>query len=143
MIVTIGTNDTLAPPGAQLDYFQSVLDRMGRANVDRFARFFAMPQTGHGLTGTNHGVDGNGREIPSQPIPNRFDQLGLLLDWVENGVAPGMSVTVTAGDRSLPLCSYPSYPRHQGGPSASATSYECALPQGRYLPTAAAATSSS
>jgi Tannase and feruloyl esterase len=30
MIVTIGTNDTLASPGAQLDYYQSVLDRMGR-----------------------------------------------------------------------------------------------------------------
>jgi feruloyl esterase len=126
MIVTIGTNDTLASPGAQLDYYQSVLDRMGRANVDRFARFFVMPQTGHGLTGANYGVDGNGREIPSQPIPNRFDQLGLLFDWVENNVAPGMSVTVTAGDRSLPLCSYPSYPRYRGGPAASATSYECA-----------------
>ena len=25
MIVTIGTNDTLASPGAQLDYYQSVL----------------------------------------------------------------------------------------------------------------------
>ncbi|HET9362496.1 MAG TPA: tannase/feruloyl esterase family alpha/beta hydrolase [Vicinamibacterales bacterium] len=129
MIVTIGTNDTLASPGAQLDYFQSVVDRMGRASVDRFARFFVMPQTGHGLTGTSYGVDGNGREIPSQPIPNRFDQLGLLFDWVENNVAPGMSVTVTAGDKSLPLCSYPSYPRHQGGPSASATSYECATAQ--------------
>ena len=30
MIVTIGTNDTLASPGAQLDYFQSVIERMGR-----------------------------------------------------------------------------------------------------------------
>ena len=30
MIVTIGTNDTLASPGAQLDYYQAVLDKMGR-----------------------------------------------------------------------------------------------------------------
>jgi feruloyl esterase len=131
MIVTIGTNDTLASPGAQLDYYQSVLDRMGRANVDRFARFFVMPQTGHGLTGTNFGVDGNGREIPSQPIPNRFDQLGLLFDWVENDVTPGMSVTVAAGDKGLPLCSYPSYPRYRGGLAGSATSYECATTSGR------------
>ena len=131
MIVTIGTNDTLASPGAQLDYFQSVLDRMGRANVDRFARFFVMPQTGHGLSGTNYGVDGNGRAIPSQPIPNRYDQLGLLFDWVENDVAPGMSVTVTAGEKSLPLCSYPSYPHYRGGSAASAGSYECATAQAR------------
>ena len=74
-----------------------------------------MPQTGHGLTGTSYSVDGEGRKIPASPIPNRYDQLGLLFDWVENGAAPGMSVTVTAGDRSLPLCSYPSYPRYRKG----------------------------
>jgi hypothetical protein len=125
MIVTIGTNDTLASPGAQLDYYQSVLDRMGRATVDRFARLFVMPQTGHGLTGTSYTSDGTGKEIPSQPIPNRFDQLGLLFDWVENMAAPAMSVTVTAGDRSLPLCSYPAYPRYRGGTPASASAYEC------------------
>ena len=38
MIVTIGTNDTLASPGAQLDYYEAVLDKMGRRTVDRFAR---------------------------------------------------------------------------------------------------------
>ena len=131
MIVAIGTNDTLASPGAQLDYFQAVLNRMGRADVDRFARFFVMPQTGHGLSGNNYGVDGSGRAIPSLPIPNLYDQFGLLVDWVENGVVPGMSVTVTAGGRSLPLCSYPSYPHYRGGTAASAGSYECARAQAR------------
>ena len=131
MMVTIGTNDTLASPGAQLDYYQAVLDKMGRANVDRFARFLVMPQTGHGLSGTNYTTDGSGRTIPAQPIPNRFDQVGLLIDWVENGVAPGMSVTVTAGEKSLPLCSYPSYPRHRGGDAALAASYECATAPAR------------
>ena len=127
MIVTIGTNDTLASPGAQLDYYQSVLDRMGRGTVDRFARFFVMPQTGHGLSGANYTVDGEGRTIPSLPIPNRYDQHALLFDWVEKGQAPGMSVTVTAGEKSLPLCSYPAYPRYRQGPAASASSYECAI----------------
>jgi feruloyl esterase len=127
MIVTIGTNDTLASPGAQLDYYQSVLDRMGRGTVDRFARFFVMPQTGHGLSGANYTVDGEGRTIPSLPIPNRYDQHPLLFDWVEKGQAPGMSVTVTAGEKSLPLCSYPAYPRYRQGPAASASSYECTI----------------
>jgi feruloyl esterase len=126
MIVTIGTNDTLASPGAQLDYYQSVLDKMGRPNVDRFARFFVMPQTGHGLSGSSYTTDGNGRSIPAQPIPNRFDQLALLFDWVENDAAPAKSVTVTAGERSLPLCSYPAYPRYRGGAQSAASSYECA-----------------
>ena len=127
MIVTIGTNDTLASPGTQLDYYQSVLDRMGRATVDGFARLFVMPQTGHGLSGTNYNVDGEGRAVASVAIPNRYDQLGLLFDWVENGKTPAMSVTVTAGDKSLPLCSYPAYPKYKTGPTASAGSYECAI----------------
>jgi feruloyl esterase len=126
MIVTIGTNDTLASPGAQLDYYQSVVDRMGRATVDRFARLFVMPQTGHGLSGTNYGTTGDGRTVPAAPIPNRYDQVGLLIDWVEQGKAPGMSVTVTAGEKSLPLCSYPTYPRYKKGPVDAAASYDCA-----------------
>ena len=71
MLVTIGTNDTLASPGAQLDYFQSVIDKMGQATVDQFARFFVIPQAGHGLNGVNYSVDGDGKAIPSAPIPTR------------------------------------------------------------------------
>ena len=75
MIVTIGTNDTLASPGAQLDYYQSVLDKMGRATVDRFARLFVMPQTGHGLSGTQlHTWRRRARLFATAPIPNRYDQ---------------------------------------------------------------------
>jgi Tannase and feruloyl esterase len=50
----------------------------------------------------------------------------LLFDWVENGKAPGLSVTVTAGEKSLPLCSYPTYPRYKCGDAGSVGSYECA-----------------
>src|SRR5436190_23893242 len=98
---------------------------MGRATVDQFARFYVMPQTGHGLSGANYAVDGEGKAIPSAPIPNRYDQVGLLFDWVEKGAAPGMSVPVTAGEKSLPLCSYPTYPKYQGGSPAAAASYKC------------------
>jgi len=126
MIVTIGTNDTLASPGAQLDYYQAVLDKMGRRTVDQFARFFVMPQTGHGLSGTSYTTDGTGKTLTPAPIPNRYDQTALLFDWVERGTAPPMSVVVTAGERSLPLCSYPSYPRYTSGPAEAAASYRCA-----------------
>src|SRR5687767_2895663 len=126
MIVTIGTNDTLASPGAQLDYYASVLQTMGRATVDRFARMFVMPQAGHGLSGTSYTTDGTGKTIAAMPIPNRYDQWGLLFDWVEKGTAPPMSVVVTADDRSLPLCSYPSYPQYTAGPAGAASSYRCA-----------------
>ncbi len=125
MIVAIGTNDTLASPGAQLDYYQSVLDKMGRSKVDSFARFFVIPQTGHGLSGNNYTTDGDGKQIESKPIPNSWDRFALLVDWVENGRAPGKSIKVTAGDKSLPLCSYPEYPKYNKGPANDAESYSC------------------
>jgi feruloyl esterase len=128
LMVAIGTNDTLASPGAQLDYYQSVLKKMGRKKVDAFARFFVLPQSGHGLSGTNYSTDGEGKSIPAAPIPNTFSRLNLLVDWVEKKAAPPMSVTVTAKDRSLPMCSYPMYPKYVSGPVNSASSYACTAP---------------
>ena len=129
MIVTIGTNDTLASPGAQLDYYQSVIDKMGRAHgrslraVVRDAADRPRPER-HELQ----------RRRRRQDAPGRADSerativSALLFDWVEHGVAPGMSVTVTAGEKSLPLCSYPTYPKYVSGPAASASSYRCSQP---------------
>ena len=128
MIVAIGTNDTLASPGAQLDYYQSVIDKMGRKTVDSFARFYVLPQANHGLMGTNYSVNGDGKSIPSEPIPTGFSRFDLLTDWVEKGIVPPMSATATGGNRSLPMCSYPTYPKYKGGPVEKAESYECAMP---------------
>ena len=80
----------------------------------------------HGLSGSSYTVDGTGKTIAAAPIPNRFDQTQLLFDWVERSMAPAMSVVVTSGNRSLPLCSYPSYPRYVRGPVENAASYQCA-----------------
>ena len=125
LIVAIGTNDTLASPGAQLDYYQSVLDKMGRSKVDGFARLYVLPQTGHGLTGNNYTTDGDGKQIESKPIPSTWDRFALLVDWVENGKAPTKAVKVTAGAKSLPMCSYPEYPKYLKGPAEAAESYTC------------------
>jgi feruloyl esterase len=128
MIVIIGTDDTLASPGAQLDYFQSVLDKMGREQVDAFARFYVLPQAGHGLSGRSSGTNGDGQSVASFQVPNRFDRTALITAWVERNEAPGKTLVVTANGRSLPLCSYPNYPRYKSGPPESAQSYESAAP---------------
>ena len=128
LIVAMGTNDTLASSGAQLNYYQSVIDKMGRKNVDAFARFFVLPQADHSLMGKNYSVNGDGKSIPVQQLPTRFDRLNMLIDWVEKSIAPPMSATVTGENRSLPMCSYPAYPGYKGGPVDKAESYECVLP---------------
>jgi len=125
LIIVIGTDDTLASPGAQTAYYQSVIDRMGQSKVDAFARFFVLPQTNHGLNGRSYTVDGDGKTIAPQPIPSTYDRFGIITDWVENHRAPGQSVTATAGDRSLPMCSFPAYPKYVSGPAKEAGSYTC------------------
>jgi feruloyl esterase len=125
LIVVIGTDDTLSSPGAQVAYYQSVIDKMGQAAVDAFARFFVLPQTNHGLSGRSYTVDGDGKANQAQPIPNAYDRFGLITDWVENNKAPAKQVTVTSGERSLPMCSYPAYPKYVGGPTGDAASYAC------------------
>ncbi len=129
MIVTIGTNDTLASPGAQLAYYQSVIEQMGKAKVDQFARFFVIPQTNHGLSGMNYTPDGDGKTIDAAPISNTYDRLPILMDWVEKKMAPPKQLTVTGGGRSLPLCNYPLYPKYVGGQAGDAGSYICARPE--------------
>jgi tannase/feruloyl esterase len=126
MIVTIGTDDTLASPGAQLDYYQSVLDRMGRRAVDAFARFFVMPQANHGLMARSAGLDGAGQVIEPAALPTAYERFAVLVDWVERRIPPGKSLTLSGGARTLPLCSYPQYPKYTGGPVTAASSYSCA-----------------
>ena len=107
--------------------YQSVIDKMGRATVSRFARFYVIPQTGHGLSGKSESEDADGRSTGAFAIPNTYRRLQLLFDWVEHGTAPH-EVVVTAGDRSLPLCEYPEYPRYVSGPVTAAASYRCTRP---------------
>jgi len=128
MIVTIGTNDSLASPGAQLDYYKSVVDKMGRKKVDSFARLFVLPQTGHGLSGRSHTTTGSGKEITPFNIPKQYDKRAALIAWVEQNKAPDMYLVVTAGERTLPMCSYPQYPKYVKGPVEVAASYRCSKP---------------
>lgn len=130
LLATIGTNDTLASPGAQLDYYQSVIDTMGQSSVDQFARLWVLPMTGHGLSGNAFSVNGDGQPNTTFGIPNGYDRTTALVSWVEYGVAPPLDPVVTNGPRSLPMCRYPSYPRYLGGnlPVTQASSYQCTTP---------------
>jgi feruloyl esterase len=128
LLSMVGTNDSLASSGQQLDYYQALIDRMGRPAIDSFARLWVLPGAGHGLSGNNYRVDGNGQPLTQRAIPNNVDRFSMLVDWVENGIAPPMTAEVSGGGRTMPLCSYPAYPRYKGNalPTDVASSYECA-----------------
>jgi len=133
MIVTIGTMDNIASPGAQLDYYQSLLDKMGRSTIDKFARLYVVPQAGHGLSGRAYKVTGEGKPAEAKNIssPNGDDNMGLLVNWVENKQAPSKTLVIDPKGRinqiqegpGYLLCSYPNYSEYVSGPADQVSSY--------------------
>jgi feruloyl esterase len=133
IIITIGAMDNIASCGAQLDYYQSLIDKMGRKTIDQFARLYVVPQAGHGLSGRSYKVNGEGKpvEIKNIPGPDGNDNMNLLMNWVEKGQAPSKTLVVGSkgkiGDKQegvgYLLCSYPNYPKYVGGPTDQVSSY--------------------
>ena len=101
IIITVGTQDFVASSGAQLDYYQSLTDRMGRKKLDRFARLYVVPQGGHGLSGRSYKVNGDGDTISVKniPAPGSNDKMDLLISWVEAGAAPGKTLVINTEGR--------------------------------------------
>jgi hypothetical protein len=110
-------SDYAQSPYAGIGYFQQVQKRMGEAEVADFMRLYTAP-------GVDHVGSGG---------PANVDMLSVLVDWVENGRAPGDLTVVEqqaalpiAADRSLPLCRWPAWPHYRAGDSLSAASFVCA-----------------
>jgi feruloyl esterase len=136
IIITIGLMDNLASDGAQLDYYQALIDKMGRKKVDEFARLFVVPHGGHGLNGKGYNITGEGKPIRPKniPSPNADDNIDLLTSWVEKKQVPAKTLVVDekghiGTDKNVKgylLCSYPSYPQYTSGPVENASSYTSA-----------------
>ena len=121
--------DYAQSPYAGIAYFESVVKRMGKASVDRFARLYVTPGVTHGGTGVS--------STTGQPIPSNVDLLTALDDWVTAGRPPAKTLVQTtvssappyAVIASRPMCSYPQYARYRGsGDPALAASFECVNP---------------
>jgi feruloyl esterase len=138
IIITVGTMDFIASSGAQLDYYQSLIDKMSRRKTDKFARLYVVPQGGHNLAGKSHDVNGKGEAVPVRniPAPGINDQIDLIISWVEKGEVPLKTLIINTEGRigmrpqgkGFLLCSYPNYPRYIGGPADMAASYISAEP---------------
>jgi feruloyl esterase len=133
IIITIGAIDNIASCGAQLDYYQSLIDKMGRKKIDQFARLFVVPQAGHGLSGRSYKVNGEGKPVEVKNIsgPDGNDNMNLLMNWVEKKVAPAKTLVIDPkgkiGEKQegagYLLCSYPNYPKYVSGPADQVSSY--------------------
>jgi pimeloyl-ACP methyl ester carboxylesterase len=133
IIITVGTQDFIASSGAQLDYYQSLINKMGQKKLDKFARLYVVPQGGHGLSGRSYKMNGDGEsvELRNIPAPNSNDKLDMIISWVEENNAPSKTLVVNSEGRigvkpegkGYILCSYPNFSRYIGGPADQVSSY--------------------
>ncbi|MGD0955804.1 MAG: DUF6351 family protein [Candidatus Acidiferrales bacterium] len=112
-----GTSDPAFSPFDTLAYYERMAKNNGGLDqVEGWSRFFFVP-------GMNHCTGG-------PATLDKFDMLGAVVDWVENGTAPD-SVVAKGKDfpgRSRPLCAYPKYARYKGqGDPEDANNFECVV----------------
>jgi Tannase and feruloyl esterase len=120
-----GWNDEAIPIQGTMRYYDSVIAHMGSAEaVQDFFRLYLVPGGGH--------MSPQGTSNPEANPPTfAYGQLyRLLVDWVENGKAPGRIDLASPSEvpvkRSQPVCPYPGKLRYIGGDPNVAASYVCA-----------------
>jgi feruloyl esterase len=116
IIMTHGTADDFITPHNSIAYYSRQVATFGRARLDSFMRFYVVPGLGHGFGVFNA----------------KFDSLGALREWVEDGTAPAGLTAVDGNqgptaNRSRPLCEFPKWPKFTGAPGSenSAASFTC------------------
>lgn len=125
LIIYHGWSDPAVAPTNSVEYYQSVVNSMGRKAAESFARLYMVPAMQH---------CGGG------PGPNSFagPMLGALERWVEQGAAPHELIAVkykvdgdssTHVERTRPLCPYPEVARYKGkGSIDDAANFRCRVP---------------
>ena len=110
-----GTSDPVFSAFDTLAYYEKMVEANGGVNqVSNASRFYFVP-------GMNHCGGG-------PAALDKFDLLGAVLDWVENGKAPDSVIATGKAfpGRSRPLCAYPKYAHYKGqGNPEDASSFEC------------------
>ncbi len=133
LILYHGWSDAAIPPLAVIDYYNSVVAKMGERQTSRFVRLYMAP-------GMQHCGGGPGPNVFGQfSVPQgdaQHDVAAVLERWVEQGVPPGPIIATKfktgnnpAGgvSRTRPLCPYPQVAKYKGsGSTDDAASFVCA-----------------
>ncbi|MBL8204179.1 MAG: tannase/feruloyl esterase family alpha/beta hydrolase [Blastocatellia bacterium] len=110
-----GWADALVNPQMSVDYYESVLKKMGARQTKEFYKLYMIP-------GMFHCAGGVGC--------NRADWFTPLVEWVEKGIAPdilnGARVVNGATVMTRPHCAYPLAPKYKGsGDPSQAENFTC------------------
>ncbi len=114
-----GWADALVNPQMSVDYYESVLKKVGKQQTKEFYKLYMIP-------GMFHCAGGIGCD--------RADWFTPLVEWVEKGIAPGTlagsRVVNNATVLTRPHCAYPQVPKYKGsGDSSKAENFTCVTQQ--------------
>jgi feruloyl esterase len=115
LLLYAGWADTGITPKNTVEYYSSVVNKMGKKDANDLARLFMVPGMGH-----CRGGDG----------PDTFDSIGTLEKWREKGQAPMTMAAVNKNSGlSRPLCAYPQYAKYKGtGDLKDGANWACTAP---------------
>jgi feruloyl esterase len=134
LIIYHGWNDPAISALNTIDYYSSLLNKMGRQNTDLFVRVFMIPGMQH--CGGGPGTDSIGTAGPTMPMDPQHNMQLALEQWVEKGTAPNSIIAAkyAIGDPSntlkmtRPLCAYPQSAKYKGaGDANQASNFVCAV----------------
>lgn len=133
LILYHGWNDPAIPALNTVNYYEEVIAKMGRFNVDSFVRLYMLPGVQH--CGGGPGPDSFGQSTSSTASDPQHNVRIALEGWVEKGTAPSSliatrSETGSAPAMTRPICPYPQSAQYKGsGDTNNAENFACANPK--------------
>lgn len=131
LILYHGWNDPAISALNTINYYESVLAKMGAKNVGSFARLYMAPGVQH--CGSGPGPDSFGQvgELTYDDATHSMN--AALIGWVEKGVAPSTIIASkfegedrTHAKMTRPLCPYPQAAKYKGsGDPNDAANFSC------------------
>jgi hypothetical protein len=135
LILYHGWSDAAIAPVNAINYYESVVSKMGAKDSKTFVRLFMAPGVQHCAGGP--GPSSFGQNGAAQGDP-QHDIAAALEQWVEKGVAPEQVIATkykvgmnpaSGVQRTRPLCAYPKVARWSGqGSTDDAVNFVCADP---------------
>jgi Tannase and feruloyl esterase len=133
LILYHGWADAAIPPVNAINYYRSVMDRMGAGDANSFIRLYMVP----GMEHCGGGAGPNSFGQTGTPHSDRSHDIDAALEtWVEEGIAPNRIIATrykTGADpvsgilRTRPLCPYPQIAKWKGtGSTDDAANFVCA-----------------
>jgi feruloyl esterase len=134
LIIYHGWNDPAISALNSINYYESVMKKMGEKNTEAFTRLYMVPGMQH--CGDGPGATSFGAQGTVLGAKDAEHNISLALEqWVEKGIVPGAVIATKYEEdnpakgvkMTRPLCAYPQVAKYKGsGDTNDAANFVCA-----------------